>query len=257
MVSWALPRMTDLRRASRRHFAIAIAGLILAVLLGQVPYGGAQAQDRKPVIYVFLQLDVKSGAVEKALRDHLPGLAITVFGRFRDFEEVSTSAPPDAVLSITPVLEYRGQQVTLQGKRGTESAEPYVLASTGQPLDGPLGGKTIGVVDLMGREGTQAFLERLLKTKDIKVKRVSKIEDLLPLLEFSAADGIVLASEDVARLTERTRLPIKTRELPDGAVGLPAVSVLNASARGFIVQSFEGLDPPTNRLLGLDSWSAQ
>lgn len=239
----------------RRPILLAIAGMLLAAGAWQVPHGRAEAQARKPVVYVFLQLDVKSSAVEKALQEHLPDLAVTVFGRFRDFEEVFANVQPDAVVCIAPVLEYRGEQLSLQGRRGGESAEAYVLASTGRPLDGPLSGKTIGVVDLMGREGTQSFLNRLLKTNDVKMKRVSKIEDLLPLLEFSGADGIVLASASVPRLTERTRLPIKTKELPGGFVGLPAVSVLNPAARGVIVKSFEELDPATNRLLGVDSWS--
>jgi hypothetical protein len=211
----------------------------------------------KPVVHVFLQLDVKSSVIEKSLQEHLPDLAITVFGRYRDFEEVPGNAHPDAVLSLTPVLEYRHEKVTLQGKRGGKSDEPYVLASAGQPLEGSLAGKTIGVVDLMGREGTQSFLNGLLKSKDWKMKRVSKIEDLLPLLEFSAADGVVLSKSAVPRLAERTRLPIKIRELPGGVVGLPAVAVLNPEVRGAIVSSFQKLDAATNRLLGLDSWSVQ
>jgi len=89
------------------------------------------------------------------------------------------------------------------------------------------------------------------------MKRVSKVEDLLPLLEFTAADGVVLASAAVPRLTERTRLSIKTRDLPDGSVGLPAVAVTNPAARAVVVNSFQGLDPATLRLLGVDSWSAQ
>ncbi len=239
----------------RRQFSLAIAGLVSA--LCQVPDRPAKAQSRKPLVYVFLQLDVKSSAVEKALQERLPDLAVTVFGRFRDFEEVFSSAQPDAVLCITPVIEYRGERVTLQGKRDGEGVEPYVLASTGRPLDGPLAGKTIGVVDMMGREGTQSFLNRLLKTNDVKMKRVSKIEDLLPLLEFSGADGVVLPGAAVPRLLERTRLPIKTRELQDGLVGLPAVAVLNDAVRDVIVRSFHDLDPATNRLLGIDTWSAQ
>jgi len=79
--------------------------------------------------------------------------------------------------------------------------------------------------------------------------------DLLPLLEFSAADGIVLPSSMLGRLLERTRLVIKSKELPGGPVGLPAVAVLNPAARDVVVRSFQGLDVPTKRLLGVDTWS--
>ena len=215
------------------------------------------AQTSKPVVHVFLQLDAKSSVVEKTLQQHLPELGIVVFGRFRDFEEGLSNGHPDAVLSIAPVLEQRGKTASLQGQRGGKPTEPYLLASVNQPLEGSLAGKTIGVVDLLGRDGTQAFVNGLLRATDIKIKRVAKIEDLLPLLEFSAADGIVLPSSMLGRLLERTRLAIKTKELPGGPVGLPAVAVLNPTVRDLVVKSFQNLDVPTKRLLGIDSWSVQ
>lgn len=212
------------------------------------------AQNAKPVVHVFLQLDAKSSVVERSLQQQLPGLSITVFGRLRDFEERLTTGHPDAVLSIDPVLRQHGQTVSLQGYRGGKSAEPYVLASVNQALDGGLDGKTIGVVELLGREGTQTFVNRLLKATNLRIKRVAKIEDLLSLLELSAADGIVLSSSMLATLVERTRLVIKTRELPDALVGLPAIAVLNPAVRETIVRSFQQLDAPTKRLLGIDAW---
>jgi hypothetical protein len=215
----------------------------------------ALADGNKPVVDVFLQLDAKSSVVEKTLQEHLPDLAITVFGRYRDFEEGLSSSHPDAILSITPVLVQRGKTPSLQGQRAGKSSEPYVLASVNRPLEGSLAGKTIGVVDLLGRDGTQTFLSGLLREKDLKVKRVAKIEDLLPLLEFSAADGVVLPSSMLARLLDRTRLAIKTRELPGAPVGLPAVSVLSPAIREIVVGSFQKLDGPTKRLLGIDAWS--
>jgi hypothetical protein len=215
------------------------------------------AQNAKPVVHVFLQLDAKSSVIEKTLRQQLPELSVTVFGRLRDFEERLTAARPDAVLSIGPILQQHGQTATLQGYRGGKSVEPYVLAAVNQPLAGSLAGKTIGVVELLGREGTQTFVSGLLKEPSLKIKRVAKIEDLLSLLEFSAADGIVLPSSMLGMLLERTRLVIKTRELPGALVGLPAVAVLNPAAREIVVRSFQQLDAPTKHLLGIDSWRAQ
>jgi hypothetical protein len=214
----------------------------------------AMAQNAKPVVHVFLQLDAKSSVVEKTLQQRLPELSVIVFGRLRDFEERLTTGRPDAVLSIDAVLQQHGQTASLQGYRGGKSVEPYVLASVNQALDGALEGKTIGVVELLGREGTQSFVNRLLKTKNVRIKRVAKIEDLLSMLELSAADGIVLSSSMLATLVQRTRLVIKTRELPDALVGLPAVAVLNPAFRASIVRSFQQLDGPTKHLLGIDSW---
>jgi hypothetical protein len=207
------------------------------------------------MLHVFLQLDAKSSVVEKTLQARLPGLGVTVFGRFRDFDDASTNNKPDAVLSIGPVLEARGTKPSLQGTRGGKPTEAYVLASVGQPLNGALTGKTIGAVDLLSRDGTQSFITGLLKATDVKIKRVAKVEDLLPLLEFSAADAIVLPSSMLAKFMERTRLPIKTRDLPGAQVGLPAVAVLNPAVRDQVVSAFQKLDGPTKKLLGIDDWS--
>jgi hypothetical protein len=218
---------------------------------------GAGAQMGKPVVHVFLQLDAKASVLEKTLQAQLPDLTVTVFGRFRDFEEGVVNSHPDAMVSITPVLQQRGKTPTLQGQRAGKSSEPYVLASVNQPIEGPLTGKSIGVVDLLGRDGTQVFLNSLLGVTDVKVKRVAKLEDLLPLLEFSAADGIVFPASTLSQLVERTRLVIKTRELPGPLVGLPAVAVLNPAAREVILRSFRSLDGPTKHLLGIDAWRVE
>jgi len=214
----------------------------------------ALAQNARPVVHVFLHLDAKSSVVEKTLQQHLSQLSVTVFGRLRDFEERLAAGAPDAVLSIGPVLRHHGEAVSLQGYRDGKSVEPYLLASINQPLEGSLAGKTIGVVELLGREGTQAYVSDLLKTTGLKIKRVAKVEDLLPLLEFSAADGVLLPGSMLGMLVERTRLTIKTRELPGALADLPAIAVLNPAAREIIFKSFQGLDAATKQLLGIDSW---
>jgi hypothetical protein len=230
------------------------AAFFLATL-GAAPV--APAQTGKPVVHVFLQLDAKSGALEKMLQQQLPALGVTVFSRYRDLEDASASAKPDALVAITPVLQQRGKKAALQGTRGGKDVEPYLLVSVGSVLDGSLSGKTIGAVDVMGRDGTQTFVAGLVKANDVKVKRVAKTEDLLPLLEFSAADGILIPSSALARLTERTRLDIKSKEAPGGPVGLPALAILNDASKDAIVKALSGVDAATKKILGIDAWSAR
>jgi hypothetical protein len=177
-----------------------------------------------------------------------------VFGRFRDFEEAMTARRPDGVVALQPLLSSLSVPVVLQGLRADHEWEPYVLLSTGAGVDGSLAGKVIGVVDLLGRNGTQEFVTRLLKTDDLKLKRVTKMEDLLPLLQFSAADGVLVPAASVKSVTERSRLPLKVRELPDARVGLLAVGVLSARARDVMVKQIQSLDGETNRTLGIERW---
>lgn len=250
-------------RPSRR--AIVRAGLALA-LLGSLSLAvppRAFADDPRPTLFVFLQLDVKSSALEQALQKQLPGLAITVFGRLRDFQDSVANRNPDAIIAIAPLLEQAQAKPTLLGVRGGKEWEPYLLVMTGAAAAAAgstmpsLAGKTIGIVDLLGRDGTQAFAAAAVGTPDIKVKRVAKIEDLLPLLEFSAADAVLIPSSAVKRFTERTRLALAVRELPNARVGLPAVAVRNEKARAVVVQGIQKLDAETRSLLGIDSWSAR
>jgi hypothetical protein len=227
------------------------------LLAAWVWLGSAHAQDGRPTLYVFLQLDVKPNILEQTLQKQLPAVAVTVFGRFRDFQDVVANKRPDAILAIPPLLDLDHTKPTLQGAKGGRDWEPYVLISAGSAGSGSLSGKTIGVVDLLGHDGTQAFATAMLKTADVKVKRVAKIEDLLPLLEFSAADAILLPSAVVKRLTERTRLPLAVHELPGAHVGLPAVAVLRAASRDTVVRSLQGLDTDAKGMLGIDNWSAR
>jgi ABC-type amino acid transport substrate-binding protein len=239
----------------RRRWCAATALLLLlgAALLARPSRAWADAAH--PTVYVLLQLDAKVAVVEKTLADHLPGLTVKVFATYRDFDSAVTGGNPDAVVVIPPVLEARGKKATLQGMRAGKDWEPWVLVSVDKPLDGSLAGKTIGMVDLLGRDGTQAFIGKVVKDKDFKVKRVAKVEDLVSLLEFSAAQALLVPSSTLAALAKHTRLSLKTRELPEGHVGLPAVAVLNPAANDAVVKAFNGLDAATKAVLGIDAWS--
>jgi hypothetical protein len=215
----------------------------------------ARADAAHPTVFVLLQLDAKAATVEKTLGDHLPGLTVKVFATYRDFDTAATTGNPDALLVIPPLLEARGKKVTLQGTRAGKESEPWVLVSVGKQLEGPLAGKTIGAVDLLGRDGTQALIAQLTKEKEFKVKRVAKVEDLVPLLEFAAAQALLVPSAMLPGFAKHTRLTLATRALPDGHVGLPAVAVLNPAARDAVVKAFNGLDAATKAVLGIDAWS--
>ena len=245
---------TRSRRKPSKRFRSGLGFILLLAL--QAP-SHAPAQTGKPVVHVFLQLDAKSAAIEKILQQQLPDLEVTVFSRYRDLEDASAAVKPDALVAIPPLLQQRGKKPSLQGTRGGKDLEPYVLVSVGNVLDGPLSGKTIGSVDMMGREGTQSFVAGLLKTSDVKVKRVAKTEDLLPLLSFSGADAIVIPTSSLAQLSERTTIAIRSKEVPGGPVGLPALAIFNEGSKDAITKAFSKMDAATKKTLGIDAWSVR
>lgn len=246
-----------LRQGPRARAAGFVGILAAAGTLIAGPLDARSNDAARPTLYVYLHTESKSATVEKGLQAQLPAFAVTVFGRFRDFEEAMTTRAPDGVMAIGPLLAALGVTPALQGMRANSDSEPYVLVSSEAPLDGPLAGKVVGVVDLLGRTGTQELVTKLLKTPDVKLKRVTKMEDLLPLLQFSAADAVLVPTSAVKAMSERSRLTLKVRELGDARVGLPAVGVVNARARDALLKQVPALDAEMNRTLGVDRWRSR
>jgi ABC-type amino acid transport substrate-binding protein len=239
------------RRRLTRALAPFLGGVALSSVLPRPRV--ARAADDRPRVFIFLYTEMKSGALERILQAKMPSVAITVFGRFKDFEDAFVAGQPDAVVAVGPFLEARRTPAALQGQRAAKEWESYALVSLGDTAASALAGKVVGVVDLLGRTGTQEFVQSMLKT-DVKLKRVTKLEDLLPLLQFSAADAVLIPSASARGLTQRSRLALRVRELPEARVGLPGIAVLNPRAKDTVVRQFAALDSETNRALGVERW---
>ena len=216
-----------------------------------------QAQTPRASLYVFVHTEAKSSQLESSLKESLDGLEVTVFGRFRDFEEAVAARRPDAILGLPPLLTMQRVPITLRGTRAGSDLEPYALLGTAASLDGALSDKVIGSVEILGRAGTTDLVKNLLKIQDIKLKRVTKLEDLLPLLQLSLADVILMPSVAIKGVSQQSRLPLEVRELPGGRVGLPAVGILNPTVKELMVGQFQKLDPKTNAMLRVERWETR
>jgi hypothetical protein len=236
----------------RKHLAFLLAAALVAAM---IPVNAAVAQVR-PSLYVFLNTDVKAAVLHKALQSQLPDLSVTVFGRFRDFEEALTNSAPDAVLAVQPLLAARSMAPVLRGFSNGRDVDPVMLLSV-EPLEGSLSNRTVGVVDFLGRKGTQEFVASLLKTSDIRVKLVARVEDLLSLLQFSAADAVLVPSDFVRLFKERSRLQFHVRAVPAAVVGRVGLAVLTPSASELVTREIKALDGTVNAMMGIDSWRAR
>jgi hypothetical protein len=226
---------------------------LACVLPATTARGGDSA---RPALYVFLHTEMKSAALGRLLQQKLPTLAVTVFGRYQDFEEALGLSRPEAVLALGPLLSSQNLPIQLQGARGGQDREPYVLVSKGE-FAGPLTGKGIGTLDFLGHEGTRTFVTTLLKTPELRLKRVTKAEDLLPLLQFAAVDAILIPAVWVKQLTARSRMDLRVQSLPGADVGLPGVAILNAGFAEETIARLMALDPDTKRAVGIDEWRKQ
>ena len=231
-----------------------VVAMVAAVLGVEPPAAGAQV---RPTVYVFLNTDVKSAVLEKALQSKLPDLSVIVFGRFRDFEEALASRPPDAVLAAQPLLAARNLNPVLRGVSEGRDVSTVVLLSTGPPLEGSLANRTIGVVDYLGRKGTQDLVASLLQAPEVRIKLVVRVEDLLSLLQFSAADAVLVPSDFVKSFKERSRLPFQVRVVPGAVVGRVALGILTPSVTELVTREVKALDGAVNQMMGIDGWRAR
>jgi hypothetical protein len=210
--------------------------------------GTAQAAGAK--LLVYLHIAVKQRAFQSLLQAGLPGVLTTTVGRIGDFERVLQQGQ-DAVLTLPVVLAAHGLSPGLQGRRRGEAEETYSLVGNGTPPD-PRRVERVGTLDLLGREGTDAFVRRLIGSSRVRTERVTKVEDLLPLLQLQRVDAVILPSRLFVELKGTSRLPLVQREL-ETKVGLPAAaSVGPAGAQ--VLTAISKLARDASQLLGVDEW---
>jgi hypothetical protein len=200
-------------------------------------------------LLVYLHTAVKQRAFQSLLQGGLPGITTTTVGRIADFERVLDQGQ-DAVLTLPMVLGAHKLNATLRGHRAGSSDEPYALVGNGSAPD-PRRVGAVGTLDIWGRDGTNAFARRMLGSQ-ARVERVTKFEDLLPLLQLQRVDAVLLPARLVSAIQATSRLPLVEREL-DSRVGLPAAAIVGP-AGGSIISAFARLPRDVSRLLGVDEW---
>ena len=139
----------------------------------------------------------------------------------------------------------------LRGYRKGRPDEPYALVGVDVAPD-VTGTKSVGTLDLLGREGTTSFVHDLT-SKGAQVERVSKLEDLLPLLQLQRVDAILLPSRLVPDVQKLSAMKLRAKEL-DKRVGLVAVAVLS-SAGNEPLAAVSKLKPSILQQLGIDGWA--
>jgi hypothetical protein len=208
-----------------------------------------RAEARAGKLLVFLHVALKQRAFESELQAALPGLEVRAVGRVGDFER-GLEEGQDAVLSLPDLLTMHGLVGRLQGLRGGASEEKYSLVGAGSAPD-PKRVAAVGALDLLGREGTNAFVHGLLGSKP-KVERVTKFEDLLPLIQMQKVDGILLPTRLLPDVQAASRLTLNQRELAK-LVKLPAVASVGAGGTE-VMAAVARLPVKVSRTLGVEEW---
>jgi hypothetical protein len=200
-------------------------------------------------LLVYLHVAVKQRAFQGLLGAGLPGVDATAVGRVADFERALQDGP-DAVLTLPLVLAAQGLTGALKGLAHGSAEERYSLVGTGTvPEPGKVA--SVGALDLLGRDGTNRFVRRLVGAQ-ARVERVTKIEDLLPLLQMQRVDAVLLPARLAGGLRTASRLPLTEREL-ELTVGLPAVASTGPAGAAILV-AIGKMPKDLSKLLGVDEW---
>ena len=240
--------MVDLGR--RRLLIELLAGVVAAeARLGEV----SDARANAPTVYVFAVLDVRPHVLEKLLEAEMPGVDVTVFGRVGDFSRALVEAPPDAALSLAPVLASFGLHPALQGTLAGSALEDYLVVSDVELPPGELGATPIGCIDLVGRKNLPAFVASVLGlSKAPEVMRVTKVEDLLQLLQFQRVRSILVGERFLPELSARTKMKFDILRIPSAKVLRMAVAF--PGNRRAVEGPLRGLPRALIERLGVDAW---
>jgi len=222
---------------------------VIGAALGLSLLASGTAQAQAPKLLVYLHVSLKQRAFQGLLQTALPGVEVTAVGRISDFDRAIADAP-DAVLTLPLVLSAKNMQAQLQGQRGGSGEEKYALVGVESAPD-PASVKAVGALDVLGRDGTNQFVERLLGGSP-KVERVTKVEDLLPLLQMQRVDAILIPQRLLSDFKSASRINLVPRELSK-QIGLPAVASIG-SAGPSISAGIAKLPASLSQTMGVDAW---
>jgi hypothetical protein len=206
-------------------------------------------------LYVFVPTEVRANVMQEKIGSFCSGVEVTVFGRAKDFHKKVKSDSPSAILSLMPVIKHvETYKPVLNGSKNGAETEDYVLITVDKEVDiAATAGKKIGVVDLLGRKPMSTFIEQLFKAK-VKLKRVTKVEDLLPLITFGSVEGIFIADSLYTQLKSKSNLNLVATK-PNIQIGLVSAAI-NATAGKKVTECITGFDNELNTTLGVDKWRA-
>ncbi len=221
----------------------AVSALAVAALLSR------SASARTLKVLVFLHVALKQRAFESELQAALPAMEVKAVGRLADFERALEDGQ-DAVVSSPLLLASHQLKVKLQGYQSGSADERYSLVAT-NVAPAPDRVAAIGALDLLGREATNAFVYGLLGSRP-RVERVTKLEDLLPLLQMQKVDGILLPTRLLPDVQQGSRLALAQHQLP-GLVKLPAVAAIGPGGPE-AAAAVARLPLKISKTLGVDEW---
>ncbi len=208
-------------------------------------------------LYVFYPTTVRPYVLQAKLSEACPKIEITVFGRYTDFKAKVTMDQPDALLTKPEVLkQFPEYQKSLSGTKNNKDDEPYILLSVDKGVDAAgLGGVTIGAIDFLGRKGMESLVASFF-TSPPRIKRVTKMEDLLPLLTFNMVKAILICKDQKSYFKKKSQLRFVETPLRDVRVGIITLASKKESDQSSvqIINAVKKVSDDINSLFEVEKW---
>jgi hypothetical protein len=226
-----------------------IRKVLLLGLMSAFAVMSAYAQEIQ--VYTTSIIPVKDR--EKALKEDagLSGVNVTVFGQFREFSSSIESSKPKFLIVPAAFLKYnKDYKAVYQFAKGGQTNFKFLILAT-KPEWTLAKGKdgNIGIVDELGRKETDSFIKD--EIGDFKrSKRVTKPDDLMPLLVLENAEYIAIRPENYETLKEK--FTAKTIQVGESkTVDYPVICAL-ASATDEEIAKVGSMSAQTIKALGFD-----
>lgn len=182
-------------------------------------------------MYVYYSATtIRPQVIQKKILELYQDGEIIVFGRYRDFKARIEQEPPDFIITHPELLiQFPDFKPAQRGMRDGSSTEECILVSVKKTIQkDSLTRATIGVVDFLGKYGMDQFVSKLFNIKP-RLKRVIKIEDLIPLLTFNMADAILLSERNLVSFKKTSKLDFVVIKSPKLRIGVITIAVNNNS----------------------------
>lgn len=204
-------------------------------------------------LFVFIPGRYKPVYIEKRMKEHLSDIDVRAFGSVRDFKTIVKNETPEMIITKTQVADFfKNYMKALQAEANGTINEAYYLLSVGSELKPEdVSGKTIGILDFLGRKEIKTFVTELLKIEPGKINRVKKDEDLLSLITLDMVDGIIVSERQYAYIKEKSQLDFHKVQC---SKKMPIAVLAVSSDDDAVVKKIKTMPDELKEILGFDSW---
>jgi len=216
----------------------------------------------KPKLFVYVPSTIRPAIFEKQLQKDCPDLRVTLYNHHRPLIKAVSRSVPAAIISLETVVSQQRFSMfdrALEGIRDGKDWEQYLLLSKRSGvLQLPV--IRVGVVAILNRKQMLATLTAMFDDRGaLDYVPVTKVPDLLALLQVDQADGIMVRQEYAQTYFQNhTEMDLVSYVLPKAKLGLPVMIIskeISPKTRKLIIDSIQGLDQEMNLKLRVDSWT--